>query len=297
LTGRENIFLNGAILGMKRAEIVAKFDEIVAFAEVETFIDTPVKHYSSGMYMRLAFAVAAHLEPEILVVDEVLAVGDAEFQKKCLGTMNAVARGGRTVLLVSHNMQTIATLCRTVLCLHDGLVDFHGPVSEGIARYYAHAGSRAAEAVDPARRAGSGEARLIAVAPTQPQFRPEEPKRFRFRIRRQDQTMTQCYILAHLVNQADQIVCQCDSRFVGAAMLFNGNEVAGELTIRMPWLKPGEYAVDFFLLDGRVGVLDRYERACEFHVLPLLPYPGAAPDAAMSQGLVLGDFGWSIVSN
>src|SRR5437588_328791 len=111
LTGRENIFLNGAILGMTKVEIKSKFDEIVAFAETKKFLDTPVKRYSSGMYVRLAFAVAAHLEPEILVVDEVLAVGDAEFQKKCLGKMASVARGGRTVLFVSHNMAAIEALC------------------------------------------------------------------------------------------------------------------------------------------------------------------------------------------
>ncbi|MCS6977055.1 MAG: ABC transporter ATP-binding protein, partial [Gemmatales bacterium] len=111
LTGRDNIFLNGAILGMSRREIAAKFDAIVSFAELERFLDTPVKHYSSGMYMRLAFAVAAHLDPEILVVDEVLAVGDAQFQKKCLGKMGEVARGGRTVLFVSHNMGAVQKLC------------------------------------------------------------------------------------------------------------------------------------------------------------------------------------------
>ena len=111
LSGRENIFLNGAILGMSRAEIRRKFDEIVAFSEVEKFLDTPVKRYSSGMYVRLAFAVAAHLEPEILIVDEVLAVGDAEFQRKCLGKMHDVAGEGRTVLFVSHNLSTISTLC------------------------------------------------------------------------------------------------------------------------------------------------------------------------------------------
>ncbi len=111
LTGRENIFLNGAILGMSKAEIRAKFDEIVAFSEIEKFLDTPVKRYSSGMYVRLAFAVAAHLEPEILIVDEVLAVGDAQFQKKCLGKMGDVARGGRTILFVSHNMGAVASLC------------------------------------------------------------------------------------------------------------------------------------------------------------------------------------------
>src|SRR5438552_2990905 len=121
LTGRENIYLNGAILGMSRAEIRAKFDEIVAFAETEKFLDTPVKRYSSGMYVRLAFAVAAHLEPEILVIDEVLAVGDAEFQKKCLGKMREVAEGhGRTVLFVSHNMVAVQNLCSVAMWLSEG---------------------------------------------------------------------------------------------------------------------------------------------------------------------------------
>src|SRR5262249_55107900 len=121
LTGRENIYLNGAILGMRRREITKKFDEIVAFAEVERFLDTPVKHYSSGMYVRLAFAVAAHLEPEILIVDEVLAVGDAEFQKKCLGKMQDFASNdGRTVLFVSHNMAAIQGMCDTGLLIEDG---------------------------------------------------------------------------------------------------------------------------------------------------------------------------------
>jgi lipopolysaccharide transport system ATP-binding protein len=122
LTGRENIYLNGAILGMSRAEINARFDEIVAFAEVEQFIDTPVKHYSSGMYLRLAFAVAAHLETEILLVDEVLAVGDAAFQKKCLGKMDTVARAGKTVLLVSHNMGSVAGLAKKCLLLDQGKI-------------------------------------------------------------------------------------------------------------------------------------------------------------------------------
>jgi len=122
LSGRENIFLNGAILGMKRLEIANNFDAIVAFAEIDKFIDTPVKHYSSGMYLRLAFAVAAHLEPEILLVDEVLAVGDAAFQKKCLGKMEEVAGQGRTVLFVSHNMAAVQALCRRGIFLHNGLV-------------------------------------------------------------------------------------------------------------------------------------------------------------------------------
>src|SRR3954447_16543972 len=123
LTGRENIYLNGAILGMKRSEIRAKFDEIVAFSEVEQFLDTPVKRYSSGMYVRLAFAVAAHLEPEVLIVDEVLAVGDAAFQKKCLGKMSDVAtKDGRTVLFVSHNMAAIRNLCQKCILLENGQI-------------------------------------------------------------------------------------------------------------------------------------------------------------------------------
>jgi lipopolysaccharide transport system ATP-binding protein len=132
LTGRENIFLNGAILGMARAEIARKFDEIVAFAEVEKFLDTPVKHYSSGMYLRLAFAVAAHLEPEILIVDEVLAVGDARFQKKSLGRMSEVAAQGRTVLFVSHNMNAVEVLCSAALHLENGRVRGHGADVRGM---------------------------------------------------------------------------------------------------------------------------------------------------------------------
>jgi lipopolysaccharide transport system ATP-binding protein len=135
LTGRENIYLNGAILGMARAEIRRKFDEIVAFAEVERFLDTPVKRYSSGMYVRLAFAVAAHLEPEILVVDEVLAVGDSEFQKKCLSKMGDVAGEGRTVLFVSHNLAAVQQLCQRGLLLHEGRLSLSGAISDTVAGY------------------------------------------------------------------------------------------------------------------------------------------------------------------
>lgn len=137
LTGRENIYLNGAIMGMKRAEIKRKYDEIVAFAEIEKFLDTPVKHYSSGMYVRLAFAVAAHLEPEILVVDEVLAVGDTAFQNKCLGKMGAISRSGRTVLFVSHNLGIISQLCREVIWLNEGQMVRKGPTDEIIHSYLA----------------------------------------------------------------------------------------------------------------------------------------------------------------
>jgi len=135
LTGRENVFLNGAILGMSRAEIQRKFDEIIAFAETEQFLDTPVKHYSSGMTVRLAFAVAAHLEPEILIIDEVLTIGDVEFQKKCLGKMNEVTRAGRTVLFVSHDLNAVNSICERALLLHEGAVVMSG-VTADVTRYY-----------------------------------------------------------------------------------------------------------------------------------------------------------------
>jgi lipopolysaccharide transport system ATP-binding protein len=137
LTGRENIYLSGAILGMRRAEIQRKFDEIVAFAEVEKFIDTPVKHYSSGMHVRLGFAVAAHLEPEILLVDEVLAVGDAAFQKKCMGKMGDVARAGRTIVFVSHNMASIESLCSSCLLIGSGRLEAEGTPAQIVMRYMA----------------------------------------------------------------------------------------------------------------------------------------------------------------
>ena len=135
LSGRENVFLNGAILGMKRREIYSKFDEIVAFAEVEKFIDTAVKHYSSGMYLRLAFAVTAHLDPEVMIVDEVLAVGDANFQKKCLRKMDEVTGNGRTVLLVTHSLGMVTQLCRRAILMTEGRIHNMGPADEVVANY------------------------------------------------------------------------------------------------------------------------------------------------------------------
>jgi lipopolysaccharide transport system ATP-binding protein len=165
LTGRENVFLNGAILGMAHADITRKFDEIVAFAEVETFIDTPVKHYSSGMYLRLAFAVAAHLEPDILVVDEVLAVGDAAFQKKSLGKMGSVAHAGRTVLFVSHNMPAISSLCHRAILLQAGRQAMSGSATSVVASYLAAGAEAPSERVwrDVQSAPGNAKARVHAV--------------------------------------------------------------------------------------------------------------------------------------
>ena len=162
LTGRENVFLNGAILGMSKTEIRKKFDEIVAFAEIDKFIDTPVKRYSSGMYVRLAFAVAAHLEPEILVLDEVLAVGDCQFQKKCLGKMGSVAKEGRTVLFVSHNMTAVRDLCKRVVWLESGLVRDDGNAVEVVSKYLYKYSAAVHEQVwpDPKSAPGNDEVRL-----------------------------------------------------------------------------------------------------------------------------------------
>jgi lipopolysaccharide transport system ATP-binding protein len=154
LTGRENIFLNGAILGMTRSEIRRKFDEIVEFAEVERFLDTPVKRYSSGMYVRLAFAVAAHLEPEILIVDEVLAVGDAQFQKRCLGKMRDVAHSGRTVLFVSHNMTAVSSLCSSAIWLSNGSVIGRGKAKDLVQQYLSSVTAAGPEARFSRRNAG-----------------------------------------------------------------------------------------------------------------------------------------------
>jgi len=161
LTGRENTFLSGAILGMSRREIISKFDEIVAFAELEKFIDTPVKHYSSGMYVRLAFAVAAHLEPEILLVDEVLAVGDINFQKKCMGKMDDVSKTGRTVILVSHNVGAIGQLCRRCVWLDKGALVSDGSADSTITEYVKS--MAAAQESGTWERSGTGRVRFTSI--------------------------------------------------------------------------------------------------------------------------------------
>jgi lipopolysaccharide transport system ATP-binding protein len=165
LTGRENVFMSGALLGMRAAEIRRKFDEIVAFSEVERFLDTPLKHYSSGMQMRLAFAVAAHLEPEILFVDEVLSVGDASFQKKCLGKMSDISEQGRTILFVSHSMAAINALCSRAVMLDHGRTKYEGPTAEISARYYAEAMGQVSGEGDltTVQRTGSGKAHFTSI--------------------------------------------------------------------------------------------------------------------------------------
>ncbi|HSR31158.1 MAG TPA: ABC transporter ATP-binding protein [Anaerolineae bacterium] len=259
LTGRENVFLNGAILGMRRQEIMRKFDQIVDFAGVDKFLDTPVKYYSSGMYVRLAFAVAAHLEPEILVVDEVLAVGDAEFQKKCLSKMGSAANEGRTVLFVSHNMSAIQDLCRSAFWLDRGRVVFSGDARTTVAAYLSkHAQERKEQRWDDLASAPGNETVRVVYAAIraekghEPNFwTVETPLRLTFQIfnRRPDLPL---YMNFHVYNQ--QGVCVFDT--ASARGRQPGGIVEGTCHIPGNLLNDGTYSVRFMAhYQGTFGVI------------------------------------------
>jgi lipopolysaccharide transport system ATP-binding protein len=277
LTGRENAFLSGAILGMRKKEIARKFDEIVAFAELEKFIDTPVKHYSSGMYVRLAFAVAAHLEPEILLVDEVLAVGDIRFQKKCLGKMGDVARTGRTIVLVSHNMAAINALSSRVVMMQDGGVVFDGPTQEATAKYYA-------ESVDVAEsgasllempREGNGKARFASIS-IQPQSRGGEPMeiaypgcQLRIEIDVQCRSEIADCLLAVIFYDVNGVrVVDTNTAQKGESLSMSaGQQARAHFLLHDVLLRPGKYFVGLWL--GRQGVetIDHIEQAVTVDVM------------------------------
>ncbi len=289
LTGRENIFLNGAILGMSRAEIRKKFDEIVAFAEVTKFLDTPVKRYSSGMYVRLAFAVAAHLEPEILVVDEVLAVGDAQFQKKCLGKMGEVAKGGRTVLFVSHNIPAISTLCSKGILLKNGTLTMAESANKTIETYLSGFNQNQSIVCAPERRPGSGEYRFQSVHALKNSFNCEEIKAIKFHIRHHHGLVRRFFVSAHIVDINGIIIAQCDSRLMGI-WFEDAAKVDGELRLELPWLKPGTYTVDLFICAPMM--VDQWERACYLEVSSLLPYQYSVGEDAIQKGHVIAKFNW-----
>jgi lipopolysaccharide transport system ATP-binding protein len=293
LTGRENIFLNGAILGMSRAEIRKQFDAIVDFSGVEQFLDTPVKRYSSGMYVRLAFAVAAHLESEIMVVDEVLAVGDTEFQRKCLGKMKDVAGSGRTVLFVSHHMQSVSVLCTKAIFLERGRVTYLGDVPGAIDRYVSSFEKAAKQVSEPHRRPGTGEFRFTSATPSRDYFECDGEKTIRYSIERTRPFAGKFFVSCHIVNELGATLVQCDSRMVGH-WLDAAERIEGQITIRTPWLMPGNYRVDLFLCSA--GVLDAFEHACTLNVIPLLPYPAAANSEATCYGVVFADFAYDIAS-
>ncbi len=257
LTGRENIYLNGAILGMDKGEIKRKFDEIVAFAEVEKFIDTPVKRYSSGMYVRLAFAVAAHLEPEILLVDEVLAVGDAAFQKKCLGKMGDVAKEGRTVLFVSHNMAAVESLCTHGILLESGQVKANGLVGNVTELYLAQTHLSVHGAIinleDWKDRNGSGRAHIVRLEILDSLGDPVQQISFRDRLRfrltcsfpeEMDATFG---VLIHSLSEIPLLDLRSTNGGVQATNLFGQVVIEGEIDALN--LYPGDYYVSPWISD------------------------------------------------
>jgi lipopolysaccharide transport system ATP-binding protein len=269
LTGRENVFLNGSILGMTRREIRSKFDEIVAFAEVEKFIDTPVKRYSSGMYVRLAFAVAAHLEPEVLLVDEVLAVGDAAFQKKCLGKMDDIARHqGRTILFVSHNLPAIHSLTRRCIVLHQGMCVADAPSAEAVAAYLGQGKGAEGDWVGDAH---PGEPRVVrACVQTSRQHGVQghgETMRLRFTL---DVPFhwDRCCLAFQICNEMDEPMTHCWTfdREQGVSRAPGKHELVCEIPkVR---LYMGRYYVKMHLSEDQLGKnFQTVERACPFEVV------------------------------
>jgi lipopolysaccharide transport system ATP-binding protein len=297
LTGSENIFLNGAILGMTRHEVKRKFDEIVDFAGIEKFLDTPVKRYSNGMYMRLAFAVAAHLEPEILIIDEILAVGDSEFQKKCLGKMREVATGlGRTIFFVSHQLESVVALCTRVCLLEAGRLKAAGKPDTVIQLYQKSVSNEKAGSAlqNSALRPGRGTVRIASLQPEEQFFRPEAPKTFHIRLVISDSREAPFYLAINVKNQKHQVVICIDSHHC-TEVLSGSDPIRLSLLIRNPWLCPGEYTVDGFLYN--MDIIDKWEDACRFTVSSQTPYSGLVYEPAIKTGLVLADFSLSKISS
>ncbi|HEY0118690.1 MAG TPA: polysaccharide ABC transporter ATP-binding protein [Cellulomonas sp.] len=288
LTGRENIFLNGALLGMTRAEINRRYDEIVDFSGVEKFLETPVKRYSSGMYVRLAFAIAAHLDTEILLIDEVLAVGDAEFQRRSLGKMRDAAQSGRTVLYVSHLLHTVRDLCTSAILLEHGHLTFAGNVDDTLAAYQHSFASFAERQTNPDNRMGYGDLRFQDVSVTAGNLRSGEDIVVEYSVGQNDDLPGEFYVSAHLTDEGGATVVQCDSRLVGH-WLSPKKPHDGQLVIRNLWLKPGQYTVDMFVCTT-TGVQDMWEGAGRFDVRPELPYKHSVTGDGMSRGAVFADF-------
>lgn len=277
LTGRENVYLNGAILGMGRAEVNRKFDEIVSFADLEEFIDTPVKRYSSGMYVRLAFAVAAHLEPDILVVDEVLAVGDAVFQKKCLGVMGEAAKSGRTILFVSHNPAAVENLCTTGIVLEDGKITFSGTQIAAL-QYYSESIEQHTEAlIDRRDRKGSGEIRVVDIrllngnGQRARSFSPGAAITIELDFENLDECDFPHLIVAIGIKSHLDILLFYGSNYTGGQNLGRGaRKKKGKFVCELPHmaLMPGLYRVDYKITSQPRGahLIDNVENAIEFEI-------------------------------
>ena len=272
LTGRENIYLNGAILGMHRTEIDRKFDEIVAFSEIEKFIDTPVKHYSSGMHVRLAFSVAAHLEPEIFLIDEVLAVGDVEFQKKCLGKMGEVAKKGRTILFISHNMAAVRVLCKKGILLEHGKIRSIGPTYLVIDEYL----SNNRTTLDPEVRAEENPELPIQIQEVKiVNVQGELSSRFSI-----DSPITvvvelivrkrikNSYLAFHLHDkELNSLVFMRDFELDNSLLGFREpDQYQYRITIPAPLLVPGMYSISIHAVQMHTGIVSRLDYICPFEV-------------------------------
>jgi lipopolysaccharide transport system ATP-binding protein len=301
MTGRENTFLNGAIMGMTKAEVKSKFDEIVDFAGVERYIDTPVKRYSSGMYVRLAFAVAAHLEPEILVVDEVLAVGDAEFQKKCLGKMKDVSvNDGRTVLFVSHNMGAVQALCTKSILMANGRVTFAGSQTEGVTRYLEKTRENYIDLPDVGHRMGTGEIRISKIY-----FRNEigqiidntmSGQTFDICLDYQikpNAVLTNIVVSISVGNQLDQPVFLFHNRLTGDDLGIIEKDGTFICTIKKNPLIPSLYSLSFAVMceNGKGGYIDHLANAQNFSVIEGDFYKSGETTPS-SHGLVMIEGHW-----
>lgn len=275
LTGRENIYLNGTILGMRKSEIDREFDKIVAFSEIEKFIDTPVKHYSSGMYVRLAFAVAAHLDPEILVIDEVLAVGDTAFQKKCLGTMKDLQYSGRTVLFVSHNMAAIENLCKHTVWLDEGKIVEIGPTSEVISKYLSILPSDNPNVnLDNHKdRFGSGEVRIVQVSFLDSNNQSCSFVRMGDRLSVRLTVRSNCYkkntiLGVYLYTERGLLVSTLMTAYKDFYPDITTGTTCFDLVIEKVLLFPGTYMISPWITDSRRKDIDYVNYAAKFKVEP-----------------------------
>lgn len=286
MTGRENIYLNGAILGMTRKEITRKFDEIVDFSGVERYIDTPVKRYSSGMYVRLAFAVAAHLESEILIVDEVLAVGDAEFQKKCLGKMGDVSKGeGRTVLFVSHDLNAVSQICNTGILLNQGLVEYKGTIRETVSTYLNSNNDSVIYLNQKDNSAKPMFIKEIKVAKSNGDLSKDymynESVNFEFTIGINERIKDTSFFVT-ILDSRKRRVFSCEREFVDEKMT---------LSIEPNTLVRGSYSIHAFINQPKVAQLDVAEDVCKFTVIDPVSY--LSKHGEYDYGSVFGRYKWT----
>lgn len=291
LTGRENIYLNGSILGMRKVEIDRSFDQIVEFSGVGGFLDTPVKRYSSGMYVRLAFAVASNLPSEILLIDEVLSVGDADFRSRSIERMRYLASEGRTVLFVSHHLPSVLQLCGRAVVLNKGTVAFDGNADDA-AEFYAR--SNAAVTLhsqeDRSRRPGSGAVRLMSFLPTKAVFESDDVKEFRYVVESMTTHSERFSIEAVIFGPNGDMVLHCHSHLLGVS-LDTARNTSGTFRITSPWLGPGQYSVSVGLRGAEL--FDDAVGACQFEVASGLPYP-VPNDGWSAMAPILADFEWTV---